>query len=319
MPEADARVTGIHHVTAISGAARENLNFYTGTLGLRLVKKSVNQDDPGTYHLFYADAEGHPGTDITFFPWEGMGPGRQGVGLTVEVAFAVPTGTLDFWSDRLSERGTRAGAVEERFGERVLPFGDPHGLELALVESADPREFTAWERSPVAADRQIRGIHAVRLWERERATTSEFLTGVLGFAAVGDEAGWGRFALGDGGSGSIVELKELPEVRRGAWGRGSVHHVAWRVPDDMSQLAVRERVAEAGSRPTEVIDRFWFRSVYFREPGGALFEVATDGPGFSVDEDPGSLGESLVLPPWLEARRQRIEEVLPPLESAARA
>lgn len=319
MPEADARVTGIHHVTAISGAARENLNFYTGTLGLRLVKKSVNQDDPGTYHLFYADAEGHPGTDITFFPWEGMGPGRQGVGLTVEVGFAVPTGTLDFWSDRLSERGTRAGAVEERFGERVLPFGDPHGLELALVESADPREFTAWERSPVAADRQIRGIHAVRLWERERATTSEFLTGVLGFAAVGDEAGWGRFALGDGGSGSIVELKELPEVRRGAWGRGSVHHVAWRVPDDMSQLAVRERVAEAGSRPTEVIDRFWFRSVYFREPGGALFEVATDGPGFSVDEDPGSLGETLVLPPWLEARRQRIEEVLPPLESAARA
>ncbi len=318
MPESSVRVTGLHHVTAIAGAARENLDFYTGMLGLRLVKKSVNQDDPGTYHLFYADAEGHPGSDITFFPWEGTGPGRKGVGLTVEVALAVPPDTLDFWSARLSDQGV-TGSVEDRFGERTLPFKDPHGLELALVESADPREFTAWERSPVPADRQIRGIHAVRLWERERTATADFLTGALGFAVVGEEAGWGRYALGDGGSGRLLELKELPEVRRGAWGRGSVDHVAWRVPDDATQLVVRGRVAETGGRPTEVIDRFWFRSVYFREPGGALFEVATDGPGFSVDEEPDALGERLVLPPWLEPRREQIEEVLPPLESEARA
>ncbi|MGH7564544.1 MAG: ring-cleaving dioxygenase [Gemmatimonadota bacterium] len=319
MLESNARVTGLHHVTAIAGGARENLAFYTGTLGMRLVKRSVNQDDPGTYHLFYADAVGHPGTDLTFFPWQGVAaPGRKGVGLTVEVALVVPPGSLEFWSDRLPGNVLAPGAVEERFGERSLAFRDPHGLELALVESADPREFTAWEGSPVPADRQIRGLHVVRLWERERAATADFLTGVLGFDVVGEEAGWHRYALGEGGSGSLLELKELPDVRRGAWGTGSVHHVAWRVPDDVTQVAVRERVVEAGRQPTEVIDRFWFRSVYFREPGGALFEVATDGPGFSVDEDPVALGERLVLPPWLEARRERIEEVLPPLEAEAR-
>lgn len=321
MPESDARVTGLHHVTAIAGSAQENLDFYTGTLGMRLVKKSVNQDDPGTYHLFYADAVGHPGTDLTFFPWQGVAAlGRKGVGLTVEVALVVPPGTLDFWSERLSGSARTPGAAVERFGERSLPFQDPHGLELALVESADPREFMPWDGSPVPADRQIRGIHAVRLWERERAATGDFLTGVLGFEEAGQEAGWHRYALGEGRrSGSLLELKELPDVRRGAWGTGSVHHVAWRVPDDASQVALRERLAEAGRHPTEVIDRFWFRSVYFREPGGVLFEVATDGPGFSVDEDPGALGERLVLPPWLEPRRERIEEVLPPLYAEARA
>lgn len=311
-----ARITGLHHVTAIAGPAVENLEFYTSTLGLRLVKKSVNQDDPGTYHLFYADAEGTPGTDVTFFPWDMMAPGRKGTGLTVELALAVPPGSLDFWRARLTELAVKVGVPEERFGERALPITDPHGLEIALVETADAREFAPWERSPVSAHLQIQGLHAVRLWETEAARTERFLTDVLGFRPVGEEAGWRRFALGEGGSGTLLELRERPDVRRGAWGRGSVHHVAWRVPDETIQREVQGRVAEAGLRPTPVIDRFWFRSVYFREPGGALFEIATDGPGFAVDEPSAALGERLVLPPWLEPQRERIEAVLPALEPA---
>ena len=311
-----APITGLHHVTGIAGPAAENLEFYTGALGLRLVKKSVNQDDPGTYHLFYADAEGTPGTDVTFFPWDAMAPGRKGTGLTVELSLAVPAESLDFWRSRLTELAVKVGEPEERFGERALPISDPHGLELALVETADAREFAPWERSPVSAHLQIQGLHAVRLWEADRVATEAFLTDVLGFVYVGEESGWRRYALGEGGSGRLLELGERPGVRRGTWGQGSVHHVAWRVPDETVQHEVQGRVAEAGLRPTPVIDRFWFRSVYFREPGGALFEVATDGPGFAVDEDPSTLGERLVLPPWLEPKRERIEAVLPALEPA---
>ncbi|HET9581422.1 MAG TPA: ring-cleaving dioxygenase [Gemmatimonadota bacterium] len=309
-------ITGLHHVTAISGPPAENLDFYTSVLGMRLVKKSVNQDDPGTYHLFYADAEGTPGTDVTFFPWEVMAPGRQGTGLTVELALAIPPGSLEFWRARLAELSVRHGEIEERFGERALPVEDPHGLELALVETADARAFAPWERSPVSAHLQIQGLHAVRLWEADRVATESFLTDGLGFTHVGEESGWQRYALGEGGSGRLLELRERPDVRPGAWGRGSIHHVAWRVPDGAVQEEARRRVADAGLRPTPVIDRFWFRSVYFREPGGALFEIATDGPGFAVDEDPAALGERLVLPPWLEPQRERIETVLPALEPA---
>ena len=311
-----AGITGLHHVTAIAGPAVENLEFYTTALGLRLVKKSVNQDDPGTYHLFYADAEGTPGTDVTFFPWDMMAPGRKGTGLTVELALAIPAGSLGFWHSRLTELAVEVGQPEERFGEKALPVTDPHGLQIALVETADPRVFAPWEKSPVSAHLQIQGLHAVRLLESDRAATEAFLTDVLGFDPVGEESGWRRFALGEGGSGRLLELQERPGVRRGAWGRGSVHHVAWRVPDETVQREVQNRVAESGLRPTPVIDRFWFRSVYFKEPGGALFEIATDGPGFAVDEDPAALGERLVLPPWLEPERGRIEAVLPALEPA---
>jgi glyoxalase family protein len=311
-----AQITGLHHVTAIAGLAIENLEFYTGTLGLRLVKKSVNQDDPGTYHLFYADAEGSPGTDVTFFPWELGSPGRKGTGLTVELALAVPPGSLEFWRARLAERSVEVAEPVERFGERALPLVDPHGLELALVETGDMREFAPWEKSPVSAHLQIQGLHGVRLLEADGVRTGAFLTDVLGFALVGEENGWHRYALEEGGSGRLLELQERPDLRRGTWGRGSVHHVAWRVPDETAQREVQQRVAEAGLRPTPVIDRFWFRSVYFREPGGALFEIATDGPGFAVDEDPSALGERLVLPPWLEPQRDRIESVLPALEPA---
>ncbi len=310
-------VTGLHHVTAIAGNAQENLDFYAGVLGMRLVKKSVNQDDPGTYHLFYADAAGHPGTDITFFPWPDLPPGRRGTGLTVEVALAVPTASLEFWNDRLARHGVSVGPVETRFGQPVLPFTDPHGLALALAPTDDPREFTPWPESPVPEASQVRGLHGVRLWERNLAATSELLVASMGFAPAGEEGGWYRFTLDGGGSGRYLEIRELPDEARGTWGVGSVHHVAWRVPDETAQVGTRERVQAAGRQPTEVIDRFWFKSVYFREPGGALFEIATDGPGFAVDEPPESLGTSLVLPPWLEPHRDRIERALPVLRAPA--
>jgi glyoxalase family protein len=314
-----SQVTGIHHVTCISGDAQENLDFYSGAMGMRLVKRSVNQDSPETYHLFYADGEGHPGADLTFFPWPRMPRGTPGIGLCMEVSLAVPAGTLGFWEQRLAKTGAAVRSVETRFGERVLPFTDPHGLEVALTETSDPREFSPWDASPVSADRQIRGLHAVRLWERDVDATGDFLVQTLGFRAAGLESGWHRYAVGSGGSGAHLDVKALPDQKRGQWGVGSVHHVAWRVPDDKTELEVRERVARAGRRPTEVIDRFWFRSVYFLEPGGVLFELATDGPGFTADEDMASLGEKLVLPPWLEPARAEIEAALPGLRYPAGA
>lgn len=307
------RLNGLHHITAISGPAQENLDFYAGVLGMRLVKRSVNQDDPGTYHLFYADAVGHPGTDLTFFPWAHMAPPRIGHGLAVEVGLEVPPGSLEYWSARLEKYGTPLGTIERRFGDRVLPLVDPHGMKVALVEPAavPPRSFTPWDGGPVPGERQIRGLYGAQIWEREAAATDAFLTGALGFERLVVENGWTRYGFRD--AAGVVDVRETPGERRGAWGVGSVHHVAWRVADDAHELAMRARVEEAGGRATPVIDRFWFKSVYFKEPGGVLFEIATEGPGFSIDEDPAHLGESLVLPPFLEPQRQEIERVLPPL------
>jgi glyoxalase family protein len=316
---ADAKpVQGLHHVTAISGPAQENLDFYSGVLGLRLVKKSVNQDDPGTYHLFYADAEGRPGTDLTFFPWDQTAPARPGHGVASEVSLAVPPGSLGFWQARLARYGAAVGELASRFGEPTLALRDPHGQPLALAElaSATARPFTPWDASPVPAERQIRGLHGARLRERDFAATSDFLTGTMGFRAAGVEGSWHRYEVGAGGSGAFVDLAEAPDERRGAWGVGGIHHLAWRVDDDAHQLAVRAAVEAAARHPTPVIDRFWFHSVYFKEPGGVLFELATDGPGFAVDEEPARLGETLVLPPWLESRRREIERVLPALAPA---
>jgi glyoxalase family protein len=323
-------VNGLHHVTAIAGPAQENLDFYAGVLGMRLVKRSVNQDDPGTYHLFYADAEGHAGTDLTFFPWAHLAPSREGHGLSSEVSLAVPPSSLDWWSERLTRYGARTGAIETRFGERALPIVDPHGLRVALVETlpAVGRGFTPWDASPVPPERQIRGLHGARLVERDPAATAAFLTNVLGFTEHATDGVWQRFVVPDpalggetssggllsGGSGRHLDVASAAaDARRGAWGTGSIHHLAWRVDDDAHQRDVRDRVASAGAHPTPVIDRFWFKSVYFKEPGGVLFELATDGPGFAVDEAAHALGESLVLPPWLESQRGQIAAILPSL------
>ena len=304
-------VKGLHHITAISGKAQENLDFYAGMLGMRLVKKSVNQDDPGTYHLFYADATGHPGTDLTFFPWEQMAPPVMGHGLTNEVLLEVPRGSLQYWHERLRGYGVRTQDPETRFGHSVLPLIDPHGLKVALVEDESRREFEAWRESPVPPERQIRGLYGARVWERDASATAEFVQRVLGFEKLGEDSGWTRFGFRDGAG--ILDVRETPSERRGRWGTGSVHHLAWRVDDPEHQLAVRDQVLASGAQPTPVIDRFWFKSVYFKEPGGVLFELATDGPGFAVDEDPAHLGETLVLPPFLQQYREKIEAVLPPL------
>jgi glyoxalase family protein len=307
-------VNGLHHITAISGPAQENVDFYAGILGMHLVKRSVNQDDPGTYHLFYADAEGSPGTDLTFFPWAMAAPPRVGHGLAVETSLEIPAGSLEYWGERLTRYGVRTGSAETRFGERTLPVTDTHDFKLALVErtaAISPRRFTPWDRSSVPPERQIRGLYGARLWERNNDMTSRFLTGVLGFEGLGHEGEWTRYGFRN--TSGFVDLRETPGERRGGWGVGTVHHLAWRVDDDAHQAAVRSRVETAGGHPTPVIDRFWFKSVYFREPGGVLFEIATDGPGFTTDEDPAHLGETLVLPPWLEAHRGRIESSLPPI------
>jgi glyoxalase family protein len=306
-------ITGIHHITAICGDPQENFDFYTGLLGMRLVKKSVNQDAPDTYHLFYADADGNPGTDLTFFPFRHSPPGTLGVGLGVEIALAIPAGSLGYWRERLEQHGAQITGTETRRGDRAITLTDPHGQLLALVETGDVREHTPWDRSPVPAERQVVGLHAVRAWERDGALTGAFLTGVLGFTDFGEEDGWHRFGVGAGGSGKHIEIREMPGKTRGAWGVGTMHHVAWRVADESVELRVRERIAAAHRRPTEVIDRFWFKSVYFLEPGGVLFELATDGPGFTADEPLEHLGEQLVLPPWLEPNRREIEAALPPL------
>jgi glyoxalase family protein len=309
-------ITGIHHITAICGDPRENLDFYTGLLGMRLVKKSVNQDAPDTYHLFYADADGNPGTDLTFFPFRHSPPGRLGVGLGVEIALAIPAGSYDYWLDRLTQQGAKVTGHETRRGDRAITLSDPHGQLLALVETRDARMHRSWDKSPVPSEKQIVGLHSVRVWERDRALTGAFLTGVLGFTDLGEQDGWYRYGVEGGGSGKHIEIREMPSEARGTWGVGTMHHVAWRVADDAVELRVRERIAAAHRRPTEVIDRFWFKSVYFLEPGGVLFELATDGPGFTADESLEHLGEQLVLPPWLEANRAEIEASLPPLTGA---
>ena len=311
--ESAPAVHGLHHVTVISGDAQENLDFYTGAMGMRLVKKSINQDAPDTYHLFYADAAGSPGTDLTFFPWADLPRARPGVGQIVEVPLAVPAASLDYWRERFDERGVRVGGMETRFGERTLPFEDPHGLRLALVGIEEDRDFAPWERGPVPAEHQVRGLHTVRMWQRALEPTEALLTRVMGFEKVGEEDGWHRYGIG-GASGTFAEIRVTPDEGRGSGGTGGVHHAAWTVRDDAEERAMQALLGRVGLQPTQTIDRFWFQSVYFREPGGVLFELATEGPGFDRDEDPDRLGETLILPPWFESRRAEIEAGLPPLD-----
>lgn len=299
---------GLHHITAIAGDPQENLDFYAGVLGLRLVKRSVNQDDPTTYHLFYADREGTPGTDLTFFPWPQLPPSRPGVGQAVEVALAVPEGSLGYWEERLG-RFSRGRA--QRYGRPALLLQDPHGLPLALVEAPGPGQ--PWEGSPVPPACQVRGLLGARLLVRSLPPSLAVLEGVLGYRRAAEEGE--RVLLAH--EGSFLEVEALPQGRWGAFGVGGVHHLAFRVREEAHGLALRQKALALGLRPTPPIDRFWFRSIYFREPGGILLELATDGPGFAVDEPLEGLGQRLVLPPWLEAERRSIEAALPPLHLPA--
>ena len=305
------QTTGIHHVTAISGGPQRNLDFYAGILGLRLVKKTVNFDDPETYHLYYGDGAGSPGTIMTFFPWAHAPGGRIGAGQLVVTSFSIPTASLGYWTQRLVENGVRFERPRDRFGDTVLSFEDPDRLRIELVATEDGRPGR--DGGPVPAEHSVRGFHHVALAVEATERTTSLMTDSLGFRSADAAEGRIRLASGKGGPGDLVDVVNATGFPHGSMGVGTVHHVAFRVPDEETQLALREEVAALGYSVTPVLDRNYFRSVYFREPGGVLFEIATDPPGFAVDEDPEHLGEDLKLPPWLETRRDRLEEVLPPL------
>jgi glyoxalase family protein len=311
-----AVTSGIHHVTAISGEPQRNVDFYVGLLGLRLVKKTVNFDDPGTYHLYYGDGGGSPGSIMTFFPWAGTPNGRIGAGQLTVTSFSFPASSLGYWTERLVEGGVRFEKPEDRFGETVLRFPDPDGLRLELVAATDDAR-EGWVGGTVPAEHAVRGFHHVTLLSSDQAGTAELMTGTLGFRQTGEAEGRTRFEAGEGGPGNTVDVANGSGFPRGTMGVGTVHHVAFRVPDEEAQLELRERVAVLGYNVTPVLDRNYFRSIYFREPGGVLFEIATDPPGFAADEDREHLGESLKLPPWLEPRREELEGVLPSLRVPA--
>jgi glyoxalase family protein len=303
---------GIHHVTATAGPARRNIDFYTRTLGLRLVKRTVNFDDPGTYHFYYGDEEGRPGTILTFFPWEHVAPGRLGVGQTRETLFRVPEDAIGYWTHRLVEQGVPHQALEKRFGETVLPFKDRDGMQLALVAVPGAEDEPAWGDGEVPVEHAIRGFHSVGLLLADAAPTGAILTDVFGFSEVAREGSVVRFKAGDTSIGGIVDIRAAGDFLRGRMGGGSVHHIAFRAANDAAQAEmVRKLAQDLGLATTEQKDRNYFRSVYFREPGGILFEIATDEPGFAADEPAASLGQSLKLPLFLERRRQQIEAVLP--------
>jgi glyoxalase family protein len=307
-----ADTSGIHHVTAIAGEPQRNVDFYVGVLGLRLVKKTVNFDDPGTYHLYYGDGVGTPGAVMTFFPWAGAPRGRIGSGQLTVTSFSIPATSLGHWTERLVEGGVRFEKPEDRFGETILRFPDPDGLRLGLVAAADEgRE--GWSDGPAPAEHAVRGFHHVMLTVADPSRTAKLMTDTLGFRQTGEAEGRTRYEAGEGGPGSTVDLADGTGFPRGTMGVGTVHHVAFRVPDDETQLALREEVAALGYNVTPVLDRNYFRSIYFREPGGVLFEIATDPPGFAVDEEVEHLGENLKLPPWLEPQREQLEGTLPSL------
>lgn len=307
---------GIHHVTCIAGDPQRNIDFWVETLGLRLVKRSINQDDPSTYHFFFADAEGTPGTSMTFFPWGEMRQGKVGTGQVARTAFRVPEGSFDYWEERFEQYDVSYEERTERFGESVLPFTDPDGLPIELVEVEIPPDDNTvpWtEFVPEAS--AIRGFHSVTLWVADLDPTIEVLeamgldqreTEPATAATQADERT--RFAAA-GSVGTYVDI--LPTIQGGRQGHGTVHHVAFQTPTDDDQAGIRDAVRRPGVNPTQQIDRHWFQSVYFREPGGILFELATNGPGYSSDEPLDSLGESLVLPGSFAERREEIESQLP--------
>jgi glyoxalase family protein len=309
------RIPGIHHITAIAGDAQRNFDFYTGLLGLRLVKRTVNFDDPGTYHFYFGDERGRPGTILTFFPWAGIPAGRRGTGEVSATSFAVPPGTLDAWARHLD--GARVAVLRaERFGEPLLAFEDPAGLPLELAEAAWAGGAGVGARAgEPGGPGAIAGFHSATLHLRSREHTESLLTTTFGFETAGADGGRRRFRGAAEGAGGFVDTLETPGAGRGALGAGSVHHIAWRTRDDAGQAEWLARLPRLGLQVTPVQDRQYFRSIYFREPGGVLFEIATDPPGFLTDEPLEHLGEALKLPPWLEANRASIERALPALDT----
>lgn len=305
------RITGIHHVTAIADDPQRNVDFYADVLGLRMVKQTVNFDDPGTYHLYFGDDLGRPGSILTFFPWLGIRQGTSGSGLTSAVSLAIPAGALAYWQERLDSYGIRHGDPTLRFDEQVIPLYDSSGLLLELVTQPESEALPAWTGGGVPAAYAIRHIAGVTLTYNHYQPTAALLVDGLGFTHTGSEGNRLRYVAADGSTS--VDILHRPDVPYGTMGAGSVHHIAWRTPDDEQQQAWQRALGRQGLGVTPVQDRQYFHSIYFREPGGVLFEIATDPPGFTIDEAPEQLGSRLMLPPWLEGQRSAIERRLPPL------
>jgi len=309
-------IAGIHHITAITSDAQGCVDFYSEVLGLRLVKVTVNFDDPGTYHLYFGDSAGQPGTILTFFPFEHARRGTVGNGDVSAIAFAVPPGSLDFWRDRLGAARVPMMEGPTRFGDAVLRLADPDGLPLELVEARGWSAASAWSGSDVPLGQAVAGFHSATLAEEGYERTAALLTEVMHLRSVGQEADRFRFAADGTSPGTIVDVVRSPNGRPGRLGSGTVHHIAWRTPDDDAQARWRGALADRGYNVTPVMDRVYFHSIYFREPGGILFEIATDPPGFLHDEPQETLGSRLMLPPWLEPIREGIAGALPPLRTA---
>lgn len=302
-------VDGIHHVTAMAGAPQRNIDFYTRTLGLRLVKRTVNFDDPGTYHFYYGDETGQPGTLLTFFPWGADAlQGRIGTGQVTATGFSIPAGSMGYWIERLSSRDVSFDGPSERFDETAISFPDLDGVVIELVETAVD-ERPGWSNGDIPDEHAVRGFHQATLSLEGFERTAELIVDLLGFKRTGEMDNRFRFAAG----GTMLDLLCQPGRGRGSMGTGVVHHIAFRAASDEVQARLRSTLQENGYDVTPVLDRQYFRSVYFREPGGVLFEIATDAPGFVIDEDVAELGMHLKLPPWLEQYRDRIERHVAPI------
>ena len=306
-------LTGIHHITAIAADPQRNLDFYTDVLGLRLVKLTVNFDDPGTYHFYFGDKTGAPGSILTFFPWPGIPRGTVGTGQVSAVSFAVAAGALEYWRERLLANGLPAEDAGERFGEPLLRFADPDGLPLELIGTSGADIERAWTRSSVDPRHAIAGFHSATLSEEGYEKTAALLQDVMGARLAGSEGSRFRYEMASAGPGRIVDVFCTPDGRFGRLGAGTVHHIAWRTPTDDQQVAWRRRLVAEGYNVSPIMDRSYFHSIYYREPGGILFEIATDPPGFTLDEGADHLGERLALPSQYEPHRRTLEQGLPRL------
>jgi len=308
-------ITGLHHVTAIASDPQGNLDFYVGLLGLRFVKRTVNFDDPASYHFYFGDARGTPGTILTFFPWPGARRGHRGVGQIEATAFAISPDSVGYWLDRFKEQHVTAEKTSKRFGEEVIRFTDPDGMLLELIAADSPGKVESWTTGPVSAEHSLRGFHSVSAALEGYERTAQLLTESFGYDLAKESGNRFRFvAPSESGPGRIVDLLCMPDSRAGHVAAGSVHHIAFRAKDDHEQLQWREHLVELGYNVTPVMDRTYFHSIYFREPGGILFEIATEPPGFTLDEKLEELGTHLRVPPWLESARTQIERILPPIQ-----
>jgi glyoxalase family protein len=308
------RILGLHHITAIANNAQSNYDFYTKVLGLRLVKKTVNFDDPGTYHFYYGDEAGSPGTILTFFPWEGIGNGYTGTGMATNIGYTVPEGSLDFWSDRFKQFKVKHENADQRFDEKYLSFQDPDGLKLDLIIPGTVDNRKGWETNEVKTDVATKGFHSITLTLRNLTPTATILTDIFGYKLLKQEGNRYRFITDAIENANVIDIIEAPGLAQGRGAAGTNHHVAFRVKDDNILMEFREKIARKGLNITPKIDRDYFFSLYFREPGGVLFELATDNPGFTRDESLTELGSSLKLPKQYESNRQNIEKSLPVLQ-----